>query len=95
MAKTQIAGKEIKIDSIRGEQVFEESLDTSKIPFSASEFEASNVKDAIIEAKAEGFSYREITSNKAITIEEDRQMIVKRKIKISGKLIIKGELWIS
>jgi len=50
MARTQVTGSEVASDSITGDDVSEETLIDSKIPFSAPEFVAVNLHSAVIEA---------------------------------------------
>ena len=50
MGRTQIVGQQILDDSLTGDDVREETLVDSKIPFSDPGFSASNIHDAIVEA---------------------------------------------
>jgi len=51
MARTQFDGRQILDDSLSGDDIREETLVDSKIPFADSEFLAANIHDAIVEAK--------------------------------------------
>lgn len=97
MARTQVTGTEIGNDTLTGDDVKEETLVDSKIPFSEAGFSALNVHDAIVEAKSgesdDNFSYRIIENGKAVNIPFSQQMLVFQDLKIlsTGSLTISGE----
>jgi hypothetical protein len=58
------------------------------------DIESDTTQSAVEEVlrKAKEFSYWWVMAGKTLTIPVDQQMLVRRKIKIEGKLIIIGEL---
>lgn len=90
---TEIDGTLIEDDSITGDDVKEETLVLSKIPFSDPSFTSSNTKDAIIEAKygiTIGSIYGKL--DKDITIETD-DIILCHNIVMNGfNILLKGSV---
>ena len=73
---------DIRIESIAGELVFR---DTKNIPITLKQ---------ILDSMLSGinFNYNFIKTNETLTIPESQQMIVHGRLKVYGKLIIKGDL---
>jgi len=90
MPRTQFDGQQILDDSITGDDVREESLSDSKIPFVEAGFSALNVHDAIIEAKLLEPFYGSLDQN--ITVPVDRAMIMINPIINNYEIKIHGEL---
>lgn len=98
MARTQLTGTEIGNDTLSGDDVQEETLVDSKIPFSDSGFSSLNVHDAIIES-GKGFASSgvyKIPSGSTIQIPANFHSYSSYgNILVGGNLIIRGNILIS
>ena len=95
MSRTRARGNQIKHDTLTGQEVAEESLIDSKIPFTDSGFVSLNVHDAIVEARdtialASIMFYGFLDQD--ITVVENKAMIMVNPILDDYEIIIDGEL---
>ena len=92
MPRTQLVGQQVLDDSLTGDDVREETLIDSKIPFSAAGFSATNVHDAIIEALRSVLFYgvldQDITVPANMSIIMVSPVIGQHEITIEGELVI-------
>ena len=71
------------------------------IPFSDPTYTSKNLKEAVVEAGLknssgsggqDNFSYNVVTNTSTVIVPINQQMIVKRRLKVEGRLIIRGQV---
>ena len=93
MPRTQHVGQQILDDSLTGDDVKEETLVDSKVPFNEAGFSASNIHDAIVEASL-GNPANPIFGklNTDVVVPVDRAIVMCNPILNGYKITIHGTL---